>query len=122
MDTVRAVWIHSSPNWIEPGAFVTSAAERGVTPRTFPAGDMNDAVAKGWYDPSRVYILRSEVDPTNHLDRFAFTTRDKYMYEVEPEDIRPDRDPLARPGWHSCARAKVLRCVHMPERAVAADA
>jgi len=83
MDTVRAVWIHSSPNWIEPGAFVTSAAERGVTPRTFPAGDMDDAVAKGWYDPSRVYILRSDVDPTNHLGRFAFSTRDRYMYEVE---------------------------------------
>jgi hypothetical protein len=72
MDTVRAVWIHSSPNWIEPGEFVTSAAERGVTPRTFPAGDVDDAVVKGWYDPNRVYILRSEVDPINHIDQFAF--------------------------------------------------
>jgi hypothetical protein len=122
MDTVSAVWIHSSPTWIEPGTFVRSAAERVVPPRTFPAGDMDDAVAKGWYDPNRVYILRSDVDPINHIDRFAFTTRDKYMYEVEPEDIGPDRDPLARPGWRSCARARVLRCVHMPEQAVAVDA
>jgi hypothetical protein len=121
-DTVRAVWIHSSPNWIEPGTFVSSAAERGVTPRTFPAGDMDDAVAKGWYDPTRVSILHSDVDPTNHLDRFAFTTRDKYMYEVEPEDVGSDLDPLARPGWHSCARAKVLRCIHLPQRPAVMDA
>lgn len=120
--TVRCVWLHSSPNWIEPGRFVTSAAERGVVPRTFPAGDMDDAVAKGWYDPARVYILHSEVDPINHVGRFAFSTRDRYLYEVEPEDVGPDRDPLARPDWYSCARAKVLRCVHMPEPVVVTDA
>jgi hypothetical protein len=36
-------------------------AERGVQPRTFPAGEMEDAVNKGWYDPNRVYIMWSAV-------------------------------------------------------------
>ncbi len=109
------MWLHSSPNWIEVGASVLSPAVCGALRRTFPAGDAADAVKAGWYDDTRVYLIWSDVDPINHVGRFPFSTRDRYMYEVEPEDVGPDTDPLARPDWYSCSRAKVLRCVHTPE-------
>lgn len=38
----------------------------------------------------RVYLIWSDVDPINHIGRFAFSGRDSYMYEVEPEDVGPD--------------------------------
>gem|GEM_PF-4179895 len=73
---------------------------------------MDDAVAKGWYDPTRVYVLESTGPPLEQLDRFAFTRRDYNMYEVHPYDLGVDRDPFAGSGWATCARARVLRCVH----------
>lgn len=109
------MWLHASPNWIEPGAWVLPPAARGTVPRTFPAGDAAEAVKAGWYDDNRVYLIWGDVDPIDHRSRFAFSRRDRYMYEVEPEDVGPDHDPLARPDWYSCSRAKVVRCVHMPE-------
>lgn len=116
------MWLHSSPAWIEPGAHLLPPAVRGVPPRTFPAGGMDDAVAKGWYDPNRVYVFWTEVEPANHLDRFAFTRRDYFMYEVVPEDIGEDHDPLAAgKGWASCAKATVLSCVHTAEQIQAVD-
>jgi hypothetical protein len=83
---------------------------------------MEDAVNKGWYDPNRVYVMWSAVDPINHVGRFAFTRRDYNMYEVEPTDIGEDRDPFAvGKDWHSCARAKVLRCVHVGQQSDPVD-
>lgn len=61
------MWLHSSPAWIEPGQYLLPPAERGVVPRTFPAGDMEDAVKKGWYDPHRVYVLWNDGDPINQV-------------------------------------------------------
>jgi hypothetical protein len=48
---------------------------------------------------------------------------DFYLYEVEPEDLGPDRDALAvTMRSASCARARVVRCVHEPDlRVVDAD-
>ncbi len=113
--TVRAMWLHASPNWIEPDAWVLPPAARGTAPRTFPAGDAAEAIKAGWYDDNRVYIMWSDVDPFAHVGRFAFSRLDCYMYEVEPEGVGRDCDPLARPDWYSCSRAKVVRCVHTPE-------
>src|SRR5437868_10910531 len=55
--TVRCMWLHSSPNWIAPGAWVLPPAIRGIVPRTFPAGDAADAVRAGWNDDNRVYVV-----------------------------------------------------------------
>lgn len=109
------MWLHASPNWIEPEAWILPPAARSTVPRTFPAGDVAEAVKAGWYDDNRVYLIWSDVDPITHLGRFAFASRDHYMYEVELEDVGPDNDPLARPDWYSCSRARVVRCVHRAE-------
>ena len=107
------MWLHASPMWFEPGAVLLPPAVTGIPPRTFPAGDMADALAKGWYDPNRVYVLWSDVDPADHLDRFAFTRRDYYMYEVAPVDLGEDKDMFATGNeWYSCSKANVIRCVH----------
>jgi hypothetical protein len=69
-----------------------------------------------------VYVLWSDVPSHNQVDRLAFTRRDYYTYEVEPEDVGKDHDPFALgKGWVSCARATVLRCVHMAEQIPAVD-
>lgn len=116
------MWIHASPAWIEPGELLLPPAVRRVAPRTFAAGGMDDAVAKGWYDPDRVYVLWTDVAPQNQLGRFAFTRRDFFMYEVEPEGVGNDHDPLAAgKEWASYTEAKVLRCVHMAEQIEAFD-
>lgn len=50
-------------------ASFTDRAEKALAPRTFQVGDVDDTVVKGWYDPCRVSILRTEVHPINHIGR-----------------------------------------------------
>jgi hypothetical protein len=109
------MWLHSSPTWIVPGKYALPAAELDIPSRSFPVG-VKEAIAMGWYNPHRAYVWWSDVEPHNHIGRWAFTRSDHYMYEVEPEDLGDDKDIGACSGqWRSCARALVLRCVHEPE-------
>jgi hypothetical protein len=56
--------------------------------------------------------VESEVPITG----FSFAGLDRYNYEVKPDGgLLDDPDPLKRPGWFCCPRARVLRCFYAPE-------
>jgi len=70
----------------------------------------------GQYRSDRVYVFNSEgVEVRNHLDRFIFTSRDAYIYEVEPVgDLEPDSDPTSLSTFRCCEMAKIVSCLWSP--------
>ncbi len=113
---VLVVWLHSSPAIIADGEWVVPATARGGRSRTHPNGYGEHELR--WYDPSRVYVFDSGTAvPTDHLDRFSFTRRDYYLYEVELDgELGCDNDAGASVMQSAtCARARVVRCLHRPE-------
>jgi hypothetical protein len=66
----------------------------------------------------RRFITSGDAPPLHHLGRFAFTRDTYYLYEVEPEDLGPDRDAFAGIMQSaSCARARVISWVHASREA-----
>ena len=96
--------------------------QTGEPSRSF-GGDYGYAVELGVYDPNRVYVMQTaQLDPRLWFGTFGFTRPEHYMYEVEPEDLGLDTDP-GRMAMNSlsCARARVIRCLHSPTSADAAE-
>jgi hypothetical protein len=73
----------------------------------------------GMYRSDLVYIIKVDSrEPTDQLDRFAFTARDRcYLYVVEP-GAEPVADPCPGPDgiWRACGRARIVLCAHEPGR------
>jgi len=109
-------WLHGSPVLIADGDWVVSAAARGGRSRTHPNGYGEHELR--WYDPNRVYVFDlGTATPADHLDRFSFTRRDFYLYEVEPDGQLGHDNDVGASAMQSatCARARVVRCLHRPE-------
>ncbi len=110
------MWLHASPSFIATGDFVLPPSESGLSPHWLSdAAGVQRAEDFGTYRSDRVSIFNSEgVAAQDHIDRFAFVTRESYIYEVEP--FGPIEQDPAYFSFRFCLKAQVLRCLYAPPR------
>ena len=107
------MFVHVSPHRIAVGDFVLPSSLTGIE-TTYGPGRA-DAIARGQLDPTSVHVMCVESDAP--IRGYSFAGPDDYNYEVKPiGELLDDPDPMKRPGWFRCQRARVLRCLYDPER------
>ncbi len=108
-------FFHGSKVEFPVGFRLTGPATRGdsgcwaIDPEVVAEGKRS-----GKYDDTLVYVIEGNGNPLDLLDGYMFTTRDRFLHEVEPEgELFPDAMGTI---WKSvaCNTAIVKTCLYRP--------